>query len=296
MRRHLAIGILALTLALSAAAVREGGSIGRAAIQLGHPGGPLLAPLYVAVDQNLFAKEGRKVDARRFGSGTDVGYALLTGRIDAAFLEPSPSFRLLNEHEWADIRVAGVVTFPYGATVVVREDLDLRLLDLEGRTVAAGSRHCRLLQQFRHDAERLGVDTGKINFVYLEFAVMLPALEAGRVDAIVTRSSLALLAQEAGHRTLYQNWDVEPGDACCPLYLAQVEYFLLVRRLGDRDVSSLDAALRRASDRPTGELHRATLEASGFPLTMASTSPVARYSAISQELERELGRWAWTAE
>lgn len=296
MRRHLSIGILVLALTLSAAAVRETGSIGRATIRLGHPGGPLLAPLYVAMEQGFFMEEGRDVEVTRFGSGADVGYALLAGRIDAAFLEPSPSFRLLNEHDWADVRVAGVITFPYGATVVVREDLDLRLSDLEGRTIAAGSRDCRLLQQFRHDAERLGVNAGEINFVYLDFAVMLPALEAGRVDAIVTRSSLALLAQGAGHRVLYQNWDAQPGDACCPLYLAHVEYFLLVRGLGGREVSALDPALRRASDQPTAEMRRATIEATGFPLAMPPTFPVARYSAISQELERELGRWAWTAE
>lgn len=296
MRRYILIAVLIATLILSAAAVRGLDTVRNAAIQLGHSGGPLLAPLYVAVDQGFFSEQGLDIEVQRFGSAAEVGYALLAGRIDAALLEPSPSFRLLNEHDWADIRVAGVITFPHGATVVVREDLDLRLTDLKGRTVAAGSRYCRLLQQFRHDAARAGVNVEEINFVYLDFALMLPALEAGRVDAIVTRSSLALLAQEAGHQVLYQNWDVEPGDACCPLYLAQVEYFLLVRGMEISDVAGLDAAFRRASDQPMGRVRQIIIEATGFPVAMPSTFPVAHYSAISQELRQELGRWAWTAE
>jgi ABC-type nitrate/sulfonate/bicarbonate transport system substrate-binding protein len=292
MRRHLFTGMLGIALGVSATAVWGLTPAGHPSIELGHAGGPLLAPLYLAAGQGLFA-EGLEVEIRRFGSAADVGYALLSGRIDAALLEPSPSFRLLNEHDWADIKVSGAVRFPYGATVVVREALDLRLGDLEGRKVAASSRSCHLLTEFRQDAERLGVNTGEINFVYLDFALMLPALEAGRVDAIVTRSSLALLAQDAGHHVLYQNWDVQPGDACCPLYLAQVEYFLLVRGMADRDVAMLDAALRRASGQPVAELRRAVIEATGFD--PPRTFPVAQYSGLGEELGRDLGGWAWGA-
>ncbi|HSW35050.1 MAG TPA: ABC transporter substrate-binding protein [Candidatus Limnocylindrales bacterium] len=263
-------------------------------INIGHTGTPHLAPLFVAVDHGLFKQEGLDVDLKQFASTSDAGYALLAGRVDVAFIEPSKSFRLINENDQAGIKIAGTVNFAFGATLVVRDDLNIRLDDLEGMTVAAGSRYCGLLSQFKHDAERHGVNVGEINFVYTSFETMLPALEAGKVDAVLTRASYALLAQGEGHKILYQNWDVVSGDPCCPEYLAQVEYFMLVRDLDAQSVRGLDATLKVASGRPAEDSRKAVVEHTQLPLRLQQGFPVAHYREIGQELRQELGGWAWT--
>lgn len=291
-----ALAATALTLALTLLVLgtRAGGG-DDGVIRIGHTGSPHLAPLLVAAEQGIFADQGLRVELKQFGSTADAGYALLAGRVQVAFAEPRTSFRLINLHDELGIKIAGSINFPFGATLVVREDLKIRLHDLAGLTVAAASRHCMLLQAFKHDAERHGLATEEINFVYTAFDTMLPALEAGRVDAILTRSSYALLAQATGHKVLYQNWDVVPDDACCPLYVAQVEYFMLVKDLPSQAVKSLDGALLAASQRPAEETREAVARRTQFPAELLQGAPLARYFAVGAELERELGDWVWTA-
>ncbi|MBS3966670.1 MAG: ABC transporter substrate-binding protein [Truepera sp.] len=289
-----AIATTALTLTLLVLGTRAGGGNGEV-IRIGHTGSPHLAPLLLAVEQGIFEEYGLRVELKQFGSTAEAGYALLAGRVQVAFIEPSTSFRLINVHDQLEIKIAGSINFPFGATLVVRQDLQIRLHDLAGLTVAAASRHCMLLKAFKHDAQRHGLATGEINFVYTAFDTMLPALEAGQVDAILTRSSYALLAQATGHKVLYQNWDVVPDDACCPLYVAQVEYFMLVKNLTSQAVKSLDAALLAASQRPAEETREAVARRTQFPAAVLQGAPLARYFAVGPELERELGDWVWTA-
>jgi ABC-type nitrate/sulfonate/bicarbonate transport system substrate-binding protein len=263
-------------------------------IRVAHTGSPHLAPLYAAYGNGIFEDKGLKVSLEQFDSSTDAGFALLTGKVDAVFLEPSKSFRLVNENDDMDIKIAGSVNFDFGSTLIVREGLNIRLNDVEGLTIAAGSRFCMLLSQFKHDAQRYGVDTDKINFVYMDFASMLPALEAGKVDGMLTRASYALPAQEHGHTILYQNWDVVPGDACCPEYLAQVEFFLLVKDIGSQSVKLLDNALVQASELSPGQSRDAIAEFTQYPPELlAQNVPIAYYLRLSQELKQELGGLAW---
>jgi len=264
-------------------------------IRIARTGSPHLAPLYAAYGHGVFENKGLKVSLKQFGSTTDAGFALLSGKVDAAFLEPSESFRLLNEHDDLDIKIAGSVNFDYGSTLIVREGLNIRLNDLEGLTIAAGSRGCVLLSQFKHDAQRYGVDTEKINFVYMDFATMLPALEAEKIDGMLTRASHALPAQAHGHMILYQNWDVPPGcDApCCPVFLAQVKYFLLVKDINPQKVGLLDIALAEASELPTEVKRDAIVKYTQYPSELLAKNPIAYYMGLSQELKEELGGWAW---
>lgn len=265
-------------------------------IRIAHTGSPHLAPLYAASKHGVFENKGLKVSLKQFGSSTDAGFALISGEVDAAFLEPSKSFRLLNEHDDLEIKIAGSVNFDYGSTLIVREGLNIRLNDLEGLTIAAASRDCVLLSQFKHDAQRYGIDTEKINFVYMDFATMLPALEAGKIDGMLTKASHALPAQAHGHKILYQNWDVVPGgDACCPEYLAHVEYFLLVKDINPQNVGLLDSALAEASELPVEVKRDAISKFTQFPSELLDKNPpVAFYMRLSQELKQELGGWTWT--
>jgi ABC-type nitrate/sulfonate/bicarbonate transport system substrate-binding protein len=264
-------------------------------IRIAHTGSPHLAPLYAALGEGIFENKGLKVSLKQFGSSTDAGFALLSGKVDAALLEPSKSFRLINENDDLGVKIAGSVNFDFGSTLVVREGLNIRLKDLEGFTIAAGSRYCLLLSQFMHDAQRYGVNTEKINFVYMDFPTMLPALEAGKINGALTRASSALAAEAHGHVILYQNWDVSPGDACCPEYLAQVEYFLLVKDINPQSVVLLDSALVEASGLPAEVKRGMIAEFTQYPSELlAENSPVAYYMRISQELKEELGGWVWT--
>jgi ABC-type nitrate/sulfonate/bicarbonate transport system substrate-binding protein len=252
-------------------------------LRLGYVEGPLAAPLYAAEAEAGAEGLFRAVP---FGGTGDIGYALLSGALDAGFVEPSKAPRLLEDRRLAP---AGAVTFPYGATVILRKGLSLRLDDLAGRKVAAHSPCCRFLHQFQTDARRLQVDAAGIRFVYMPFDDMLPALEAGIVDAAVTKGVHALLGGAAGHSVLYQNWEVAETDTCCPQTLAQVEYVLVARGDADKDgLKALVAALAAASDRKPPVLRTAVAARTRIPAAALEGFPVASFAPLTDEQRRAL--------
>jgi len=126
-----------------------------------------------------------KVDIRQFGSLSDVAYSLLHGELDAGFIEPDKLAALSELPGFERLTVVGKVTYPYGATLVLRKGLNARLQDLNGLTVALSSPHCVLQQEFVKDAERLKADISGVKYEYMPFDAMVPALEAKAVDAAI---------------------------------------------------------------------------------------------------------------
>lgn len=258
-------------------------------LRLGYTGGPHAAVVYVAEAQA--AKDGRApvFTGVPFNTSGDIGYALIAGEIDAGFIETAKAAALLRSVN--GLRAVGAVTFPYGATLVLRKDLDIRLDALAGRSVAAAGQRCRLLHQFTADAKRLDVNSESITFVFMAFDLMIPALEAGQVDAILTHGGHALLAVAQDHKVLYQNWNVTGDDACCPKTLAQVELVLVTRAkgVGARRIQTLLSALETGSAVPSDVTRAAVAERTRIPLAALDPFPVSSFAALTSEQRAELG-------
>jgi ABC-type nitrate/sulfonate/bicarbonate transport system substrate-binding protein len=258
-------------------------------LRIGYDGSPLLAPLYSAYGREASAKPTQPWELVRFDSGGDIGYSLLAGKINAGFVETAKALRLLKAPGGEKLKVAGAIQFPYGATLVIRKGLNIRLTDLPGLTIAASEPDCVLLHQFRKDAGRHGVAVERIRFSYMPFDEMLPALEAGMVDGILVKGSYALLAEHAGHNILYQNWDVKAGDECCPASLAQTDYFLVVREEAVEAIKPFLRELTATSSFPAAELRRAVSRQLGYPAAALEQLPVASFVTIGTELLKDLG-------
>lgn len=260
-----------------------------APLRVGHAPSPLLAPLYAA---GAGAGAGDGAAPWRlvpFQGASDVGYALLAGDVDAGLVETSRALHLLGAKGGEGLLVAGAVSFPYGATLVVRGDLRLRLADLAGRTVGASEAGCKLLHQLEVDARRLGVDFDRVKVTYLPFADMVPALEAKAIDAAVVKPAQALLAELAGHKVLYQSWEVKAGDDCCPELLAQVEQLLLVRAPAAGAARPLVAGLAAAADLPPASLRAAAAGALDLAAAALAAFPAPGFVPPGEELARGLG-------
>lgn len=261
-------------------------AVAPAPLRLGAVGSPLLAPLYAV-------QAGRAPDAgwdiTGFGSGGDVGYALLAGEISAGCIETGKARKLLKAPGGDQLLIAGAIRFPYGATLVLRNDLNLRLSELSGRRIAALEPDCAISRQFRQDAERHGLDPGTLRFSYMPFAEMLPALEAKKVDAMLAKGAYGVLAELAGHKILYQNWEVAAGDDCCPVTLAQTEFLLVVRASELDRVTPVIKALAEADTLPTHELRAAVAARHGYPPAALERFPVASFALIDEATRQTLG-------
>lgn len=258
-------------------------------VRLGYVGGPHAAALYVAEDRAVPDGAAPAFAGVPFNSSGDIGYALIAGEIEAGFIETTKAVSLFRSV--SGLRAVGAITYPYGATLVLRKDLDLRLDGLAGRTVAVAGRRCRLLHQFLADTARHGVDPAAITLAPMSFDQMIPALEAGKVDAILTRGGHALLAVGEGHPVLYQNWEVAGGDECCPQALAQIELVLVARAkgVGARRVQALVAALEAGNAASAADLRAAAAARTRIPLAVLEPFPVASFVALTPEQQAELG-------
>ena len=247
------------------------------AIRVGHGGGYLSAVLYAV--QNDF-----KADLQQFRSSSDIAYALLAGVLDAGFIEAERLAAFAELDGFERLTVVGNVTYPYGATLVMRKGLNVRLHELGGLTVAASAPGCVLLEEFVQDAQRLGADIYGINFIYMAFDAMIPALEAGTVDAAIIRGSSSIFALHEGHSILYQNWDVEPGDECCPAIIDQAVLVLLARRSRLDAVQPLLDALVSAQQLSPDKLRRAVADNTVIPFEILQGQPVPEFSLATDEL------------
>ncbi|AHF92376.1 hypothetical protein OPIT5_21105 [Opitutaceae bacterium TAV5] len=263
------------------------GAVATPALAVGHTGNPLLAPLYATADRA--EENGLALALRRFGTGGDVGYALLAGEIDAGFVEPDRALALLRLPEAARLQPAGVMNFPYGATLVLRKNLDKRLDELGDARIAAAGPHCALLHRFRTDAGRLGADLSNHRLRFMPFDAMLPALESRTVDAILVKGAYAGLAVRQGHTILYQNWDVQAGDACCPAIVSQAEYILVVRADAEKRTAALVNALAAADRLPPADLRRATARHLAWDGAALDELPLASFVPLTADLRKELG-------
>lgn len=266
-------------------------------IRIGYKGNPMLHLIYTAKGTDIFREKGHKVEFIEFGSTHDVEYALISRKIDAGFVDPDHTIHLLEADKGFQLKIAGIITFPYGGSLIVRKDLKIRLNDLEGRTIAAESPFCALLNQFKADAKKYDVNVSNITFVYMETEDMLPALEAGKIDAAISKTNFALLAESQGHYTLYQNWEIKEKDDCCALYQDNLEYFFLVRTIDKEKIQALIdvfSSLDLVSDE---NRKKSIIQYSGFPERLIDKYPVSRFVTpenMEEKTQAFLGVWLWS--
>jgi ABC-type nitrate/sulfonate/bicarbonate transport system substrate-binding protein len=252
--------------------------------RIGYSPNPLIGPLYAAQ-----AKD-KSWELTKFGTSGDIGYSLISGEVDAGFVETEKALKLMKAPGGEKLKVAGAIQFPYGATLIVRKDLKVRLGDLAGKKIAALEADCILNHQFNKDAKRHGLDTKTLKFSYMPFADMLPALEARAIDGALVKGAHAVLAELQGHKIIYQNWDIKAGaDDCCPPSIAQTEYFLLVREQAVERVKPLITALVAASELPPSQLRQAITAQLGYPGAALEQYPTASFAVVSPEQIKLLG-------
>lgn len=268
-------GLILAVVAVFVYAAHKNSSARSHQFRLGHTGSPLLSALYIAEKSPGWDKN---YIPEKFSGSADVGYALIAGEIDAGFVEPSRALIIKRMPEFRDIEVIGKITYPYGAVLAVKKGLNLQMKDLEGHTVAASEPSCNLLHAFRKDLKWLKVDPEKVKFEYMPFETMLPALEAGKVDAAVIKGSYAVLAEKLGHTIPYLQWDVAAGDECCPAIVAQTEFLLLSKKEKKALTDEFANRLVDAEKVSEAETKAVTSEATGIPVSILEALPPGEFS------------------
>lgn len=113
------------------------------------------ASALVGIDRGLFAKNlgpGTTLEAQPFGQGTAEATALLSGKIDAAYVGPNPAFNAWQKSNGTAIKIVSG-SAKGGTSFVVKPDIK-SAQDLRGKTVAdpaLGGNHDVLLRSWLKD-------------------------------------------------------------------------------------------------------------------------------------------------
>jgi ABC-type nitrate/sulfonate/bicarbonate transport system substrate-binding protein len=250
-------------------------------LRVGHGGGNLSAALYLASEEQGWKGN---FETLRFGSTSDVGYALLSGGLDAGFVDIEKVRSLKKLPNFGKLTALGRITFPYGATLVLRKGLNPRLRELGNIRIAVTSPECVLLKAFQKDAERLKADLSNVVYVYMPFDTMIPALEAKEADAAVIKGAFAVTALRQGHSILYQDWEVKPGDECCPAIVDQAVQVLLARKEWAGKAEELVIRLLEAEEKGPEALRQAVARNTSIPLQMLEGQPVPEFNRADDSL------------
>ncbi|MDR1472067.1 MAG: hypothetical protein LBS75_06040 [Synergistaceae bacterium] len=248
---------------------------------VGHTGGNLSAVLYRASEEPGW--DG-KFEALKLGTAADVGYALLSGSVDAGFVDVVKVRNLRGFPGFDRLTVTGRVTFPYGATLVLRKGLNRRINELNGLRIAVSAPECVLLSAFKEDALRLKADISGVDFVVMPFDAMLPALEAKEADGAVVKGSAAVIAMAQGHSVLYQDWEVQPSDECCPAIVDQAAQVLFVRKDAAAAGEELVKLLLKSGSVEPDELRETVARHTAIPRDMLEGQPVPEFDRADDSL------------
>lgn len=248
---------------------------------IGHNGSPLLAFLYAAGE----GVEGRNAfTPAKFNSSADVGYALLSGGIYAGFIEPQKAIWLSRLSGFDNLVVLGKVTFPYGVTVLTKKGSSLRLQDINGHNIGVPSDNPGLLQEFTKAVSKYPIQLNQVQYLFLPADAIIPALDAGKIEGAIVKGSKAVIAVNDGHNILFQKWDMEPGNECCPPVIDQLELVLLAQKKNQAFNSELTGILSRSAALSPSVLRKALSRTEHVPDTLFADLPLASFDAADNQL------------
>jgi ABC-type nitrate/sulfonate/bicarbonate transport system substrate-binding protein len=216
MRKFIVVAA-AILLILGLLGLRLWSGLGSARVRIAYP--PMMAslPVFVAEDQQLFARQGVKPQTIAFSSSNDMVNALVAGQIDllpAVSLVPLVHLEIQHPGKVRIFSHSRMRPDNANYRIVVPSASPVRALhDLRGRKLGVfpGTSATRLVSVF---FRKQGVDPESITFVQLPPAAQISSLESGAVDALFAYDPLILTAPPGKYRALSNSVYAELIDPC----------------------------------------------------------------------------------
>lgn len=179
----------------------------------------LAAPLldYASKDD-----EGIRFEALKFSSFAEMGEALRSGEIQAAFII-APLAIVLHQQR-AGVKIVYIGN-RHESTLVYRKDLNVKsFADLAGKSLAVPMRYSGHNLSARQLAEKYGVTGSRLNIVEMNPPDMASALATGALDAYFVGEPFAAQTIKSGDsKVLHYVSEVWPN-FICNLLLVQKDY------------------------------------------------------------------------
>ncbi|WP_169304072.1 ABC transporter substrate-binding protein [Arthrobacter sp. CAU 1506] len=158
----------------------------------------------LGVEKGFFKDEGLDIKIAEAQSGAAVMASVVSGEYDVGFAAVVPQIQAVEQG--LPIKVIGTASsVSNNAGLFVAPDSPIKSpADLKGARIGVVALKSIDEVTIRGAADHLGVDSSTFQFVSVPFPEMLPALEAGRVDAVELPEPFYTAALSKGHREIIQ--------------------------------------------------------------------------------------------
>jgi NitT/TauT family transport system substrate-binding protein len=184
-----------------------GGSAKLDVVKVGLPPIVDVAPLYVGVEEGFFEAEGLDVKPTLAQSGAALLPSVLSGDFHIGFGNTVTQILASSKNLPLQIISSGSVggTTPEEEVdpVLVKKDSPIKTpADLAGKKIAVSALDGIDSVTTSNALKKHGVDPSKIRYVEVPYPDMVPAVEAGRVDAARANEPFATTGRDLGQRTI----------------------------------------------------------------------------------------------
>lgn len=245
------------------------------------------APLYVAIENGFFEKEGLEIELTNGGGADKTMTALLSGSADIGLMGPEATIYVSTEGKKNKPIVFGQLTKRDGSFLVSRKaEPDFRWEDLEGKTILAGRTGGVPAMTFEFVVNRHGLKNGENVTLNNEvaFNLMGPAFEGGTGDYVTLFEPTASEYQKAGKGYIVASVGKESGEIPYTAFTALADYL----KNNGETVRKFLRAMRNAIDFMNGTDEATVAETilKQFP----GTSPESVATALKSY--REIDAWS----
>ena len=224
------------------------------------------APLYVAIENGFFLKEGLEIELTNGGGADKSMTALLSGSADIGLMGPEAAIYVVAEGKKNSPVVFGQLTKRDGSFLVSREkEPDFRWENLQGKTIIAGRTGGVPAMTFEYVVNKHGLKNGENVTLNndVAFNLMGPAFEGGTGDYVTLFEPTASEYEKAGKGYIVASVGTESGEIPYTAFMALSDYVKKNEETVKKFLSAMLAAIRYMNE--TDEKTVAQTLAKQFP-------------------------------
>lgn len=205
------------------------------------------APLYIAVENGFFEKEGLEIELTNGGGADKSMTALLSGNADVGLMGVEAAIYVYKEGKTDYPKVFGQLTKRDGSFLVSRKpEPDFKWKDLENKTVLAGRTGGVPAMTFEYVVNKHGLKNGE-NITLnndVAFNLMGPSFEGGTGDYTTLFEPLASEYAKAGKGYIVASVGKESGEIPYTAFMASKSYIEKNGELIEKFLTALQKAIK----------------------------------------------------
>ena len=212
-KKLLAIIIVIVIIIIGVGAYAFSGSNNSNTVTIGYLPSDHDAALFVAEDQGLYKDKGIETKLVQFNNGGDLMTAMASGEVDVGYVGITPVLSSIEKGVPVKV-VAGVQNEGSGIAVSNESGIN-QASDLKGKAIATPGEASIQYMLLAYYLKENGMSTDDLNVSAMKVAPMNDALNANKIDGMLTYEPYVTIATENGNKLFIDSGEILPGHPCC---------------------------------------------------------------------------------